>query len=236
VFQREIDGLQLHFRLAGINNQNFLMRDEETGTYWQQINGRAISGPLAGRQLALVSADDLSYGLWRDEEPNGTVLQDAKGYERNYAPKDWDLEMAQVPTVLGYGQAGLKPRDLMIGVHKDGLAKAYPYTRVLKQKLIEDNIGPTPVIVVAGPDNVSVRVFMRRVASLSATVEFYSLPDSPLLMDSETGSHWDFRGCAVEGRSKGTCLERVQAIRDYWFDWRHYNPETTVYGVRQRIR
>jgi len=30
----------LHFYLAGINNQNFLMRDKETGTWWQQITAR----------------------------------------------------------------------------------------------------------------------------------------------------------------------------------------------------
>src|SRR3954452_19166032 len=158
------------------------MRDDQTGTYWQQITGRAISGPLAGKQLNLVGADDLSYGLWRDEEPNGTVLQDAPGYEEDYSPKDWDAKMAQVPTVIGYGQAGLKPRDLMIGVHKDASAKAYPYTSVLKQKLIQDNIGSTPAIVVAGPDNVSVRVFVRRVAGVSANLEFYSLPGTRLLM------------------------------------------------------
>ena len=41
MWRREIDGLRLTFHLAGINNQNFVMRDEETGTYWQQISGAA---------------------------------------------------------------------------------------------------------------------------------------------------------------------------------------------------
>ncbi len=43
-----MDGLRLTFHLAGINNQNFLMRDEETGTYWQQISGVAIFGSAPG--------------------------------------------------------------------------------------------------------------------------------------------------------------------------------------------
>ena len=41
----------LTFHLAGINNQNFLMRDEETGTWWQQITGEASVGPLQGQAL-----------------------------------------------------------------------------------------------------------------------------------------------------------------------------------------
>jgi hypothetical protein len=43
--------------LAGINNQNFLMRDRETGTWWQQISGRAIFGKLKGASLALAPFD-----------------------------------------------------------------------------------------------------------------------------------------------------------------------------------
>ena len=34
-----VDGRRLHFHLAGINNQNFIMQDEETGTWWQQVTG-----------------------------------------------------------------------------------------------------------------------------------------------------------------------------------------------------
>jgi hypothetical protein len=32
VWTRQVDGITLTFRLAGINNQNFIMRDEETGS------------------------------------------------------------------------------------------------------------------------------------------------------------------------------------------------------------
>jgi len=51
VFQRVVNGVPLRFHLAGINNQNFLMRDEQTGTYWQQITGLAVSG-TARRQAS----------------------------------------------------------------------------------------------------------------------------------------------------------------------------------------
>jgi hypothetical protein len=50
-----VAGLRLSFHLAGINNQNFLMRDDQTGTYWQQISGKAVSGPLRGSQLPFVN-------------------------------------------------------------------------------------------------------------------------------------------------------------------------------------
>ena len=36
---------------------------------------------------------------------------------------------------------------------------------------------------------------------------------------------WNFQGCAVSGKAAGLCLEPVEAIKDYWFDWRNYNAE-----------
>ena len=69
MWNREVDGVPLTFHLAGINNQNFLMRDEQTGTYWQQISGAAVSGPLRGRRLKPVASDELTFKLWKAEEP-----------------------------------------------------------------------------------------------------------------------------------------------------------------------
>jgi hypothetical protein len=227
-----MDGLRLTFHLAGINNQNFLMRDEETGTYWQQISGRAIAGPLAGRTLPFVASEELAFGQWKAEQPRGTVLQDAAQYASGYAKKDWDKGMRKQPTVLNYTQEGVQNRDLMLGVSAFGAARAFPYDAIVAEKLVQDHVGAEPVILVVAPDGASVRVF-----HAPAGVEFYRVDAkdalSPVMLDSTSGSKWDFQGCAVEGASKGKCLERVEAIQDYWFDWRHYHPETTVYRTRQ---
>jgi hypothetical protein len=83
-----------------------------------------------------------------------------------------------------------------------------------------------------GPDGQSVRAFRESIpgGSLSgeAPLEFFRTPEG-LMMDSATGSHWNFKGCAVDGKARGACLERVEVIKDYWFDWRNYHPGTSVY-------
>jgi hypothetical protein len=50
-----------------------------------------------------------------------------------------------------------------------------------------------------------------------------------ILLDTTTASEWNFQGCAVSGPSQGKCLVRVPALKDYWFDWRNYHPDTTIY-------
>ena len=225
---REVNGLILTFHLAGINNQNFLMRDNQTGTYWQQISGRAISGPLAGQALKLVPSDELTFALWRSEQPDGIVLKDVAADVAGYAPKDWDVKLSKTyPTVLNYPEHGLANRDVMLGIAAFEEARAFPYELVKREKLVQDQLGSEPVILLVGPDGQSVRAFHAFSYGKPAS-EFFRTPDG-FMMDSANGSRWNFKGCAVDGKMQGTCLERVEVVKDFWFDWRNYHPGTTVY-------
>ena len=239
--KRKVNGRELTFRLAGINNQNFLMRDEETGSYWQQISGAAIAGPYRGQQLELVYSDELTCALWRNENPNGTVLRPVDKFASKYEDKNWETAMQKARTVIDTSKTPLRPRELMIGVEHNGAARAYIFDRVLQQKLIQDSIGGTAVIVVTGPDAKSVRVFEARFNGDESTPEFYCHSEAQsgsafdsrraMFIDSVTGSEWSFQGCAVSGPAQGQCLKALPAIKDYWFDWHLYHPQTTVHSV-----
>ena len=224
--------MRLTFHLAGINNQNFLMRDEETGTYWQQISGAAISGPLKGRRLTLVLSDELTLATWKSEQPDGTVLNDVPEFISDYAKRDWDVRMKREPTVLDFPEHALAARDLMLGIQAYGASRAFLYDRVVKEKLVKDHVGAEPVVLVVGSDDQSVRAFRDRIPGVNGATDFYRITGKPgvLLIDDTTGSEWNFQGCATSGQAKGLCLEPIPMLKDYWFDWRNYNPKTTVYG------
>ena len=234
MWSREIAGLRLTFHLSGINNQNFIMRDEETGSYWQQISGKAISGPLRGQQLALVPSDELTFATWKSEEPQGTVLKDIPKFVHGYARKDWDVRMRRAPVVIQFPEHGMKARDLILGVQAFGASRAFPFDQIVKEKLVKDHVGAEPVLLAVAADNQSVRVFRDRIPGAPGAPDFYRMANKPgvLLMDAATGSEWNFQGCAISGNAKGLCLERVPALKDYWFDWRNYNPQTTIYGKK----
>jgi Protein of unknown function (DUF3179) len=223
----------LHFHLAGINNQNFLMRDEETGSYWQQVTGAAIAGPLKGAQLALVSQDELSFALWKKEQPNGTVLAPMPRYAGKYEKATWEKEVAKLPTVIHGTKGTLDDRETIIGVAINGTAQAFPLTKLTAQSpVLLDVVGGEPLMLVLGPDGKSVRVFSRKVADQDR--EFYghsaaNSSDSWSLVDDTTLSQWNFDGCAVSGEMNGQCLTQITALKDYWFDWQHYHPHSGIY-------
>jgi hypothetical protein len=235
VWRSVIDGLRLTFHLAGINNQNFLMRDEETGTYWQQISGRAVSGPMAGRTLTLVHSDELSFKLWKSEEPAGTIVKDVAPYVSEYSKEDWDVEMAKARTVISFPEQGMKQRDIVMGVAAFGASRAFRYDALLREKLVMDHVGLEPVMIAVGSDGASVRVFRRHISGVEPSTDFYRVEgQAALFMDAATGSGWNFQGCAISGKLQGTCLEPVETIKDYWFDWRNYHPNTTVFAGTPR--
>ena len=251
----------LHFYLAGINNQNFLMRDKETGTWWQQITGKAVYGPLRGAVLELVPYDELTFGEWKSEVSDGRVLAPVPKYVKEY-DSNWEPEVAKLPVVISFPGTELKSRDVVVGLEIEGSSRAYPWDTLVKQSPVVDRVHGMPLLIAVGPDGKSFRAFISRIDGKDA--EFFlkgeevssnpagSASDSKVtttagnadpkpqnnpapaakpwtLLDTSTASEWNFQGCAISGSSQGKCLERVSALKDYWFDWRNYHPETTIY-------
>jgi hypothetical protein len=259
VWTRSVNGRVLHFYLAGINNQNFLMRDKETGTWWQQITGKAIYGRLRGAALELVPSDELTFGQWKSEVTGGKVLAPVPKYIKEY-DSNWESEVAKLPVVISFPGTELKSRDVVVGLQIEGASRAYPWDTLVKQSPVVDRLNGTPLLVVVGPDHKSFRVFKsqidgkdaefflkgedesaaRSAASTSVQKQAGSggvppavgdpSPAKPWsLLDTTTASEWNFQGCAVSGSAQGKCLDRIPALKDYWFDWRNYHPETTIY-------
>ena len=210
------------------------MRDEETGSWWQQVTCEAIQGPLKGQRLRAVHHDELTFGLWKRERPEGRVLRPDEKITKagDYAPANWEERMDKVPvTTSAAVDHSLAPRTLVIGVALNKSSKAYPFDAVLKQKLIVDDLGGVPIFIVAGDDQRSVRAFERLVDGRK--LEFFrkANTDSLVIVDAETGTEWDFSGKGTKGPLTGKQLQKISILNDYWFDWVTYNPRTSIYRL-----
>jgi hypothetical protein len=230
VWQSVVNGQTLKFHLAGINNQNFIMRDEQTGSWWQQISGEAIQGPQKGQKLTPVEYDEVSFDVWKRENPNGRVLRpEADKLES----ADWENQVGKMRvTTSAKLDSSLDQRTLVVGLTVNGESKAYPFSAIEKQSPILDILGGTDIVIFLGPDKRSVRAFERTVDGKK--LEFLAKPDKSELVDAETGSTWDFSGTAVKGELTEKQLKRIQVLKDYWFDWHTYHPQTQLYtlGIR----
>jgi hypothetical protein len=230
VWETTVDGRPLHFHLAGINNQNFIMRDEETGSWWQQVSGLAISGPLKGKQLRSIDQDELTFAQWKKEESNGRVLKpDSTVGPDDYVPSDWEVKMAKARVASVNVDQTIPPRTLVIGVTVGKVDKAYPFESLVKQSPIMDEVGGVPIAVVLSKDGKSVRAFERVVDGRKLEMFGKTGSGELSLFDAETQSEWDFSGKCIAGQLSGSQLKKIPILMDYWFDWKNYHENTSLY-------
>jgi hypothetical protein len=76
VYARDLDERELTLGVSGhLFQQRFMiMYDVETGSSWDQFSGLAIAGSLGSRSLHPLPSALTTWGSWRSEHPDGTVL------------------------------------------------------------------------------------------------------------------------------------------------------------------
>ena len=239
-----MDGRRLDFHLSAINNQNFVMSDAQTGTWWQQASGAAILGPLHGRRLRPVFADEVSFATWRREHSAGRVLRPAAGSAWRQFSDNWEAATERLPvTSAAFAGAlgarrdtagAMPPRTVVVGIAVGGVERAYPLAVLRRQSPVLDDLGGIGVVLLVDADGRSVRVFEsavdgRRVDFFRPAAGAAAPAAAGRWVDGVTGSAWDFQGSAVAGPWRGRRLRPLPATKDYWFDWLTYHPRTSIY-------
>ena len=236
MWEAQSDGRRLKFHLAGINNQNFIMQDEETGSWWQQVTGACINGALKGRRLNAVYHDELTFATWKREHPQGRVLRPSEQDDAwKKFSEDWEAKTARAPVVTP-SSAGdkLAPRAVVLGISLNGASRAYPFELIEHQSPLHDNLGGVPLVLVLGEDGKSVRAFEANADGRELELFVNADGGAWRMFDGETRSQWDFTGRATTGALAGRQLKKIPLLKDYWFDWKLYNPQTTVYELGAR--
>jgi hypothetical protein len=74
VFNRRVGDRELTFMPeVSAMGEPLTMRDEETGSLWSRLDGRALRGPLRGEQLAQVPSTYAFWFVWKDYYPASVV-------------------------------------------------------------------------------------------------------------------------------------------------------------------
>ncbi|REJ76464.1 MAG: DUF3179 domain-containing protein [Acidobacteria bacterium] len=167
VWRSSVDGIELTFQLVGINNQNFVMADRQTGTWWQQVTGEAIRGPLAGKRLEPLPWDEVGFAIWRREHPRTQVLAGDPQHHDSYrlgleAGDDSAGSRGSFPTLGLAAGTALPEEALIVGVELGGSAKAYPLELLAEQTPVGDTLSGEPLLLWVAEDGLSVRGFSRR--------------------------------------------------------------------------
>ena len=143
VFERTIDGEEVEFGTSGkLFNSNLVMYDRKTDTYWSQIGGRAIIGPLTGMELKQFPADVTTWGEWKKVHPDSEVLSRETGSRRRYGTDPYGdyYESRRLISSVEDSDDSLHPKAVVFGIEVNGSFKAYTEFDVKAAKVIEDTV------------------------------------------------------------------------------------------------
>ena len=234
VFRAEVDGRRLHFEYDSMVNANEVHRDVETGSRWQQSTGEAISGPLKGKTLSLYPFILTTWKAWRTRYPSTQILKPMPGYAERI-PVLRPRQKQALRSGEGAAPAGsfsqddrLRPREMIAGLAVGTETMAFPLFALRDVLVVNDRVGGVPVVVIHQPSSETTTAFDARVKG--RTLRFRAAnTDATLLTDLETGSTWDPYGLAVKGPMKGTQLQSLILIPEFWFAWSQFRPGTRLF-------
>ncbi|WP_135825331.1 DUF3179 domain-containing protein [Halorussus ruber] len=249
VYDREVDGLVLSFGVSGkLADDDLVMYDRETDSEWKQSLGEAIAGELAGETLAVRSSAVTTYERFREEHPDGAVLQRPGGESEASGPGDEpepidydDAPYADYFESEGFGlgahrgeggrewdREDLDPKTVVLGVEAKGERSAlgFPLPRVEESGgVAEAEIGGREIVVFATPEGIH--------AFENPGYEFEQAGDG----GSEESADGRFRadGATWDGSTgesdDGRTLERVAARRLFAFAWQDDHGEGAFWSA-----
>lgn len=217
VFEPIVNGRQEQFRLVGMDHFNAMFEDQATNTWWRQENGEAIAGRLKGQHLPEVLSRQTSLAKWLQLYPNSLVMQADSSFINDYDSTFKYEDGKSKNPLTRTDSISWKDKSWVIGVVEENKSKAYDWNRLKSEKIIQDKIGTTPVLLVLADDNVSFFVF-----------ENPSSSSFMLRNDTLISAQTTYRIDGV-GINSILSLKPLPAYQEFWHSWKTFHPDTEKY-------
>lgn len=219
VYRPVVDGQTEQFRLVGMDYFNAMFEDKRTGSWWRQATGEAVAGPLKGQFLPEVAAEQMSLEQWLRLYPDSRIMQADSAFAAEYKQMDsYDTGKGRGP-LTGTDTLSWQRKSWVIGVRAAGASKAYDWNQLLQSRIIHDQVGSTPVVLVLASDNKSFFAFER-----PDPVHFFSLRQDTLYLGERA---YSLRGDPLDGQ--GPSLVKINAVQEFWHSWQTFHPDTEHY-------
>ncbi|MBK9275223.1 MAG: DUF3179 domain-containing protein [Flavobacteriales bacterium] len=206
-FSPVVNGQPETFRLVGMDHFNALFEDSRTGSWWRQVNGECIAGPLKGAVLAEVPCMQMTRGAFARFHQQGLVMQPDPAFTKEYEGlKDYD-EGTMASSLEGRDTASWQPKSWVVGVVHKGVARAYDWNELVRDTIIGDTLGGDSVLLTHGPGPLDCSAFGIKLVEI--------------IEDQATGE--------VQRLFE---QNNIPINQEFWHSWRTFHPNTTRYEAK----
>ena len=222
VFEPIVNGKPEKFRLVGMDHFNAMFEDATTKSWWRQANGEAVTGPLKGEILPEVESIQLTLGKLFELYPNALVMQLDKASETNYDSLAKYERGKSKGDLTRTDSLSWKDKSWVVGIELNKISKAYDWNLLKEQRIINDKMGETNLVIALSADEQSFVAFERPSDSVSFTIR------NDTLFTKE--SSYDFSGMDIANPLQR--LKRIKAYQEFWHSWSTFHPNTVRYQPR----
>jgi hypothetical protein len=216
VFSPLLDGTLQTFRLVGMDHFNAMFEDATTGSWWRQATGEAIVGPRKGLVLASIPNEQMTLAQWLALHPQSLIMQPDPRLKDRY-DDGFDFETGRSRSALtGTDTRSWQEKSWVIGITVNGDSRAYDWNRLRRERLVNDELGGKPIVLVLAPDDASFFAFERPDSNTR-----FTLREDRLVA---AGRSYD-----LGGRGDLDVLTRLFASQEFWHSWRTFHPDTGRY-------
>jgi len=235
----EMGDTVLEFGSTGmLMRSNKLMYDRNTDTVWNAITGEPAFGPLAdsGVVLDVLPVVVTDWASWLEQHPDTSVLSLDTGYQRNYsnggAYEDYFNSTELMFPSWQQDTEIAENKDMVFALRLQGQAKAYPLATIIPERVINDTVGDTDLVIVADatPDRDFFEPGGAAVRAYNSNGLTFSAGDDDTTLVSDDGREWQLTEEALIA-DDGETLERIGGHLAFWFGWFGFYPDTEVYEV-----
>jgi hypothetical protein len=184
-------------------------------------------GARKGSALPEVPSEQMTLESWLNRHPQSLILQpDIKFSDEYNELKDFD-EGKKERSLEGRDTLSWQKKSWVVGVASGLYAKAYDWNDLNKYRVINDEVGGMPIVVVVERDSASFHVWNRIVDG--DTLHFAYSDSLKSMVDTKTNSMWGWDG---KNSEENESLTAVQSYQEFWHSWKTFHPNTKQYEVK----
>ncbi|RZS95752.1 DUF3179 domain-containing (seleno)protein [Cecembia calidifontis] len=223
IFEPVVNGQTENFRLVGMDHFNAMFEDQSTGSWWQQANWEAVTGPLKGYQLPELASSQMSLGKFFSLYPSGQVMNgDPKFLSKYDSLGKFEFGLSK-SKLTGTDSLSWKQKSWVVGVRINGKTKAFDWNDLKAQQIILDQLAGKPIALVISEDRNSFRVFLRP----SNQHKIKLIPGDKIIFNEDT---LNFNGVNIKTGAQE--LISITAYQEFWHSWKTFNPGTEIYSPK----
>ncbi|MBP7478725.1 MAG: DUF3179 domain-containing protein [Chitinophagales bacterium] len=216
VFKPIVQGKVESFRLVGMDHFNAMFEDKTTKSWWRQVNGEAIAGPLKGQSLPEIMSRQMSLKDWLALYPNSLIMQEDTSFSETYESMKMYESGKSKGDLTKRDSASWQKKSWIVGVKFKDKSKAYDWNKLAKDKIIHDVLDHKPIVLILSSDKKGFIAFERTNENQIFKLENDSLFDGT--------NKFNFLG--ESNNQNIPHLVPLKTYQEYWHSWQTFNPET----------